>query len=266
MQGDDTRVDPLFFHPQAMAATANVGFTTSATWIGYSPAKNSIAEGIKKLNAGISPMTPSTAEQDMYNVNGEILRRHGCLIDMPKHYSFCDIPVKFGAMISLSPHFAISKSDLAKALPTPAEVRISSRSVLLIQGEGEVVIESLNLDGTLAITVARGGRLVVRNLSVSNRGWELRSLTPSELESPDVEEIERIRGYTLEQNETAHIGIDMQCECRTTAVGSFSAGEVPVVETQAPAQPSNSDSSSSFSASWLALSVVVVAGERCMLW
>jgi hypothetical protein len=42
----------------------NVGFTTAPQWIGYSPAKNSIAEGFAKLKAGVGAMSPSTAEAD----------------------------------------------------------------------------------------------------------------------------------------------------------------------------------------------------------
>ena len=31
------------------SGSSNIGFTTSASWIGYSPAKNSISEGVAKL-------------------------------------------------------------------------------------------------------------------------------------------------------------------------------------------------------------------------
>jgi len=50
---------------KTMHEGTKVGFTTSASWIGYSPAKNSIAEGLKKIRAGVAPMCPASAEHDM---------------------------------------------------------------------------------------------------------------------------------------------------------------------------------------------------------
>ena len=67
----------------------------------------------------------------------------------------------------------------------------------MIVGEADVVIESLDLDGTLVIdtTQCPGACVIVRDLVIVNRGWELTPLQPVEMLS--LPEVLRIRGYKL---------------------------------------------------------------------
>jgi len=190
---------------KTMHEGTKVGFTTSASWIGYSPAKNSIAEGLKKIRAGVAPMCPASAEHDIYNATAEIFRRHGCQIEMPRPCDFQGVLVQLGPRISISPNFAVSRAELERVIPSPEQVRISSRSALVIQGEGTVIIESLDLDGALVVTVAKGGTLRIRNLRVRNRSWDYHALSKAEMSTE--EEIYTIRGYKLARHETATIAV-----------------------------------------------------------
>lgn len=187
-------------YAKVLPPSANVGFTTNEQWLGYSPAKNSIFEGLNKMKAGVAPMCPATAEADMYNVNAESWKRHGAKIGTAIDHIFCGIPVKLGPILSITPRFASSSEDLAASLPNPSNVTISSRSALVITGEGCVVIESLELDGALEIRTGKGVNVIIRDLSVTNQGWHFKELMEEELHNAS-EEI-RIRGYRLEKIET----------------------------------------------------------------
>ena len=135
-----------FVHPgQALPSDAVVGFTTVMSWIGYSPAKNSIEEALRKIKAGNAPMCPATAEADMYNVCSEILRRHGCHMGMTSAYKFSGIDIAIGPRLCLSPHFALTRRELDHVIPNPARVVVSSQSTLIIRGDGEIIIEDLDL-------------------------------------------------------------------------------------------------------------------------
>eukprot|EP00618_Florenciella_parvula_P031890 CAMPEP_0119536226 /NCGR_PEP_ID=MMETSP1344-20130328/49107_1 /TAXON_ID=236787 /ORGANISM="Florenciella parvula, Strain CCMP2471" /LENGTH=671 /DNA_ID=CAMNT_0007578181 /DNA_START=90 /DNA_END=2105 /DNA_ORIENTATION=- len=190
-------------YAKAMPADSVVGFTTAAPWIGYSPAKNSIEEAIKKVKAGVSAMCPATAEADMYNVTSEIFRRHGCHMGMTQAYKFAGIHVEVGPQLSISPHFALARADLERVLPVPSKVTISTRSALVIEGDGEVVIRELDLDGALTITTSRGARVVIDGLRVRNRSWELKPLDHKEMEAAP--EFLRIRGYKVVKHETLEL-------------------------------------------------------------
>ena len=187
-------------YAKVLPTDAKVGFTTNEPWLGYSPAKNSIAEGLNKIKTGVSPMCPATAEADMYNVHAECWRRHGANVGATTERVFSGIPVSFGPLLSIAPHFAMAWKDLATSLPSPSQVSISSRSSLVISGEGTVVIESLELDGALEIQTVAGARVIVRGLVVTNQGWELVALSEEDMAAAR-EEL-RIRGYRLEKWET----------------------------------------------------------------
>ena len=145
-------------------------------------------------------MCPATAEADMYNVHAECWRRHGANVGATTERVFSGIPVSFGPLLSIAPHFAMAWKDLATSLPSPSQVSISSRSSLVISGEGTVVIESLELDGALEIQTVAGARVIVRGLVVTNQGWELVALSEEDMAAAR-EEL-RIRGYRLEKWET----------------------------------------------------------------
>jgi hypothetical protein len=60
---------------------------------------------------------------------------------------------------------------MQKRFETPHAVKISKRSSLVL--DGNVIIRSLDVDGTLVIRVARGATLLIEKLTVRNGGWQL---------------------------------------------------------------------------------------------
>ena len=100
--------------------------------------------------------------------------------------------------------FAPCFSLLEPKLPSPQRVRVSARSALVVSGR-DVVIEALELDGALEVTVEEGGSLRVLDLRVANRGWEFVEHTDEE--QAVAEETAAIRGYRLVKHETRRIHV-----------------------------------------------------------
>jgi hypothetical protein len=102
---------------------------------------------------------------------------------------FEGIKVHGGAKVVLAPSFATTMAEV-RARVHGASVTISDRSTLVL--EGDVRLESLDLDGTLAVRAAPGAAVVVAGLVVRNGGSTFRPI--SDLER---EEKFAIRGYHL---------------------------------------------------------------------
>jgi len=196
-------------YAKVLPPTASVGFTTSEIWVGYSPAKNSIAEGLAKVASGVAAMSPATAEADMYAANANMWRLRGCSVAAPEHRVFGGIPVALGPLLSVSPHFAMTRVDFEAALPRPTDVKVAVGAALVVVGGGRVVFEGLDLDGALVIdtTACPGALVTVAGLVVRNRGWEVVPLTPEEEAAAETDEVLRIRGYCLVKHETHTIAL-----------------------------------------------------------
>jgi UDP-sugar pyrophosphorylase len=212
-------------YAKVLPDTASVGFTTSSTWIGYAPAKNSIAEGMAKLRGGCDAMTASTAEASMYSAACEMWRKLGCYIEDPVERQFGGIPVKLGPILSISPHFALTRDELAMKLPRPAEIRVSLKGALVILGSANVIVESLDLDGALVVDTRACEptvKVVIREVAIKNKGWEFVTL------QGDAEEVLRIRGYGLVKHATEKITVPRSLD------GSFLISSVRYLKTRVP--------------------------------
>ena len=77
----------------------------------------------------------------------------------------------------------------------------SASSVLVVEGAG-VKIESLELDGALIIKACPGAFVTVKNLKVKNKGWRFETC------GTDAPEIDRLRGFVIEKDETEELVFD----------------------------------------------------------
>ena len=127
-----------------------------------------------------------------YGAQREILENIGCNIESSKREKYSGIAVFPGPSVVLKPDFVLSPSDYEQRFPFPTSVSITSRSTLVVRGSG-VVIESLQLDGTLIIDYPDGKPLTVRDMVVQNAGW----VRIADEESDN--EIIKMRGYHIEK-------------------------------------------------------------------
>lgn len=169
-----------------------VGFTTVATELCFSPVKNAVEDGVKLQESGIQPATAATGEADQYAATRLFMRSAGIAIDDASTQTYNGIQVTPGPAIVLKPDFITCPGDYFDKFPLPQHIKISTRSTLVVRGSG-VVIESLDLDGTLIIDYKGGENVIIRDKVVKNDGWV--RVTDENSDN----EIIRMRGYRLEK-------------------------------------------------------------------
>lgn len=216
---------------------SKVGYTQVPAELGYYPVKNSLRAAAELCARGIPPMGAATAEAAVYRAHGALMRVLGCRLEQPVEAVYAGVRVDEGPRVVLTPAFAASVVQLRAKLLAPAEIAVSRRSTLVIDG-ANVTIRALNLDGALLIEVAPCASLHIESLEMHNEGarapaaaptlwpfhadtlraspprapraarpagWSFTALSQSELGSASVREVERIRGYRVIRGEELRI-------------------------------------------------------------
>jgi UDP-sugar pyrophosphorylase len=176
-------------------ASKHVGFTSIPAELCFSPVKNATADGVSLQANGTAPGVAATGEADQYAAIRKIMKSIGCLIEDSPKATFNGITVIPGPEIVVKPSFAVCPAEYKSRFPVPSNIKISGRSSLVV--EGNIVIESLDLDGALIIRCEEGATGTIRGLVVDNKGWNKVSDT-----SDNSPEYIRIRGYRISKEET----------------------------------------------------------------
>jgi UDP-sugar pyrophosphorylase len=179
-----------------------VGFTQFPDWT-YSPVKNAMADAKAKMEAGVPGRSAAEGELEFYEAAARQLRAIGCAVAEPEPFTLAtavgDLPLKVGPRIVFSADFAVTNAQLKERFPTPADVKISANSTLVISGD--VVIRSLDLDGALEVTAAPGNSGVVEGVTVSNAGFTIEPIASGAA----VDESITIRGFTINKGASEKI-------------------------------------------------------------
>jgi len=184
--------------------TDRVGFTSVSSDLCFSPVKNAVEDGVKLQAKGTHPATAASGEADQYAAWRKLLRGIGCKIAVGDLHTYQGIQCTLGPAVVLKPSFCICPSELPAKFPTPDKVKISARSTLIVRGNG-VVIESLDLDGTLIVDCAYGETIVVKDKVIQNKGWEF-----VKDDRTKADEITRMRGYKIVRKETHVLDVPQQ--------------------------------------------------------
>lgn len=176
------------------ADSQKVGFTSVTASLCFSPVKNSIEDGVKLQEQGTAAGTAATGEADHYAALRKIMNSIGCNVETAKQETYSGISVYPGAAIVIKPDFACCPAEYEKKFPCPTAVSISARSTLFVRGSG-VVIESLDLDGTLIIDFKDGEKVTIKDKVIKNAGW----MRVRDEESTD--EVIKMRGYRIEHEQ-----------------------------------------------------------------
>jgi UDP-sugar pyrophosphorylase len=188
-------------YPKALDADAKVGFTVFENWVGYSPVKNSPADGVDKFRAGNPTHTATSGEMEFYGCGARLLRLAGANVAEPEDFAANDIVVPAGPRVVLHPSFACTFDELNGKIGKNDSVKVTTpSSVLVVEGAG-VRIESLELDGALVIRACAGANVVVKGLTVKNKGWTYAPVTEGN-------EIDTLRGFVVQKNETETLVFD----------------------------------------------------------
>eukprot|EP00747_Dinoflagellata_sp_TGD_P131563 gnl/TRDRNA2_/TRDRNA2_174985_c0_seq3.p1 gnl/TRDRNA2_/TRDRNA2_174985_c0~~gnl/TRDRNA2_/TRDRNA2_174985_c0_seq3.p1 ORF type:complete len:207 (-),score=43.24 gnl/TRDRNA2_/TRDRNA2_174985_c0_seq3:28-648(-) len=176
--------------PKALPPSASVGFTTFDLWCSYSPVKNDPKSALQKFKSGNHPQSGTTGEVDLFAANCRILRMAGATVEAAQKATFNGIEVDLEARVVWSPRWACSYIGVRRRLVAGGRLSISQRSTLVL--DGDIVIENLDLDGSLVIIAQPGVSVRVANLTVRNEGWQLEPVNDDEQD-----EIARIRGFKI---------------------------------------------------------------------
>ena len=179
-------------------AAKQVGCTSIPADLCFSPVKNATADGVNLQAKGTSAGVAATGEADQYAAVRMIMKSIGCTVEDAPEAKFSGIQIVPGPEIVTKPSFTVCPAEYKGRFPNPSKIKISARSSLVVGGN--VVIESLDLDGALVIECEEGAEGTVRDLVVKNKGWE--KVVDESDSSP---EYIRIRGYRLNKIETKKI-------------------------------------------------------------
>jgi UDP-sugar pyrophosphorylase len=76
-----------------------LGFTVFDNWVGYSPVKNSPADGVGKFKAGNATHTATSGEMEVYGCGAELMALAGAAMAAPSDVSFNDITLPAGPRV-----------------------------------------------------------------------------------------------------------------------------------------------------------------------
>jgi UDP-sugar pyrophosphorylase len=198
-------------YPKLLESGAKVGFTLAPAWFCYSPCKNNSTDAAASVKSGVPASAAITAESDQYNIHAEYLRRLGCNVGYGYMHSFLGLSASLSPRIIFDPSFAIFPSDVQTKFPFPNKVFISGESTLIVVGD--VVINSLRLDGSLKLVAEPGTKLIVwagGSVKVTNKGHIVRPVSRTEDSEASIfsdsshyrdgtvnAEVDNMRGYRI---------------------------------------------------------------------
>ena len=203
-------------YPKELEASARVGFTGSPGWSCYSPVKNSTNDAAVSVANGVPAGCAMTGESDHYLYWVHLLNRMGASVAIGPSMTVCGITCSLSPQLVFDPSFAVFPMEVPQRFPAPENIRISSRSSLVIRGN--VIVESLCLDGALVLcNLSNTHTLVIRgdvNTPIINDGYEICTIDPTRVDS--YPEATRMRGYKVQKRE--HFEVHMTADATRDVV------------------------------------------------
>uniref|UniRef100_A0A7S2V323 Uncharacterized protein n=1 Tax=Fibrocapsa japonica TaxID=94617 RepID=A0A7S2V323_9STRA len=186
---------PVTAYSFLVGGKEGVGYTSCPSWACHAPLDNSLEVAKELVAQGMPANSASAAEAGQYRAFAEVLKILGATVEMAEDQEYAGIPVSIGPLVVMEPSFATCPQEMRARFPSPENIKISSKSVLIVRGEG-VVVERLDLDGSVLLDAEEGAKLTVRQLVVKNNGAKLLAHGPDA--TPDVTpEVALLRGYNV---------------------------------------------------------------------
>lgn len=179
--------------PKLFTEGEKVGVTVFDRKWCFSPDKNNTIDAKAKHEKGAPPESAATAESDFYHANRIKLLLAGARISETPEILILGIPFINGPKVILSPSFAISTGEV---ISKTRNIRLSGEATLILNGP-DIEIDGLTLSerSALVINAVAGARVKVKNLEITNNGFEMVKLNKEELADPFTPEYLKIRGY-----------------------------------------------------------------------
>lgn len=204
-------------YPKSLDAAAKVGYTIVTGTTSFSPVKTNLKDAVVKSKEGMPTYSAASGEADAYASAGEMLTAAGVSMPPAVAATMAGVAIKLGVRAVIDPSFGVDVAAWKAKLPSPSKIKMTARSTLLLQGDlSGLVIEELDLDGTLVVKVAPGATVTLKRVIVSNAGWSF-----SPLGRDEQDEALSIRGYELVQKAQRELTFDKDATIEDKEVNSM---------------------------------------------
>ncbi|KAF1332827.1 Udp-sugar pyrophospharylase, partial [Globisporangium splendens] len=176
----------------------------------YSPCKNDVVSAKSKAQQDIPPQCAGSAEHDLLAVNRVKFASLGITFTKaenptPSRSEWLGIPLDCtGPQIVMSSRFAPSHSILESRFQSPAQISITQRSTLIVDGSA-ITFHRLTLDGALRVVACDGATVEIKTLRVQNAGCKYEPVEITESTDP----IDAMRGYRFVKSEVRELVFDV---------------------------------------------------------
>lgn len=188
--------------------SAKVGFTTMDEWLIYAPLKNSAPSAAKVPECS----SPASSEMAIYKANCLILQNVGAYVEGGMEIDFGHAQkVQMWPRIVWHPGWALTSSDVLKKMLYEKERSSITLASSLVLSAPDIVIENLQLDGTLFVHTVPGVIVTLRNLRVKNEGW--RYVWVDDHKEEDDSKAAKVRNYKIENVGETNLLFDKAGPC-----------------------------------------------------
>ncbi|MEI8294827.1 MAG: UTP--glucose-1-phosphate uridylyltransferase [bacterium] len=181
--------------PKNFTSGEKVGVTVfDRTWC-FSACKNNLADAAQKVAQNGPPESASSAENDFYEAGRAKLRAAGMIVEDAPRQMLRGVPFTTGPRVILRPSFALTLAEVREKIQGG---RISGDATLIL--DGDVLLENVTIpDGTALIVHAKDSSPAALKdfTATSETRFAIQPLTDPEMQSTEVAEYLRIRGYRI---------------------------------------------------------------------
>jgi len=176
----------------------------------FSANKNNITDAAAKAAAGGPPESAASAEADFYLAGRMKLAAAGMAVAEAEQEMILDIPVTPGPRVILRPSFALTLDEVREKIKGGS---ITGEGTLVLDGK-DITLENVEISAGSALVVkaCKGAEVTVKDLKVDNDGYELVKLTAAEMDSADMPEYLKLRGYRLKNRGAQICKFPVPCE------------------------------------------------------
>ena len=181
--------------PKLFGSEEKVGVSIFDRKWAFSANKNNLVDAAAKHEAGGTPESSATAENDFYLAGRTRLKSAGSKVVPSEEQLILGVPFTNGPKVLLRPSFAMT---LAEGREKISGCSMAAESTLILEG-ADITLSGVVLAGKSALVVKAcdGAKVTVKG-AFENEGFELVELNEAERASDSVPEYLKIRGYRFE--------------------------------------------------------------------
>ena len=184
--------------PKNFTTGEKVGVTVfDRVWC-FSACKNNLADAAQKVIQNGPPESASSAENDFYEAGRAKLRAAGMIVEESPREMLRGVPFTTGPRVILRPSFALTLADVRVKIQGG---RISGDATLVLEGDVHLKNVTIPAGTSLIVHAEDGAPVLIEDFTATpNTRFTIQPLTDEEIQSDEVPEYLRIRGYRIVKN------------------------------------------------------------------